>query len=66
MPRKKVIKKMEAFFKEVECTPEVKQQRLDQAFDILFEETLKFINTNKSFLPINKDFKFLMGGGDYI
>lgn len=41
------MKEVKAFYEQVKCPPEVSQQRLDDAFDLLFEEVFKQMQLKK-------------------
>ncbi len=47
MVRKYTPKKIEVVYEVVEAPTEVIQARIDDAFDVLFEEALKFLNEQK-------------------
>ncbi|OGK19954.1 hypothetical protein A3C23_04610 [Candidatus Roizmanbacteria bacterium RIFCSPHIGHO2_02_FULL_37_13b] len=47
MGKQRASKEMVLFFEQAKATPEESEKRVDDAFDILFEETLKFLSIQK-------------------
>ena len=44
---RKAITSLEIVYEQIEVSPEESQQKLNEMFDILFEETLKYLNEKK-------------------
>ena len=45
---RKAITDLEIIYEQVEVSTEESQQRINEMFDILFEETLKYLNEKKA------------------
>jgi hypothetical protein len=54
---RKAVTNLEIVYEQVEVSPEESQQRLNDMFDILFEETLQYLK-EKKVLKKDKDSKF--------
>lgn len=51
---RKAVTDLEIIYEQVEVSPEESQERLNEMFDILFEETIKYLNEKKAMEKENK------------
>jgi len=54
---RKAITSLEIVYEQIEVSHEESQQRVNEMFDILFEETLKYLNEKKEAKKLNKEEK---------
>ena len=67
MARAYTPKKIEIVFEQVETAPEKVQQKVSEAYAILFEETMKYLKEKKSMVKNNnsKIDNQVQGGGGF-